>query len=73
MAHLHDRVYLMTFGGFCLTVEYGDWFDYALEFEREMDKGDYNIHLVYFEDLKEVISFIMYLRVYCLFIITSRY
>ena len=36
------------------TVEYGDWFDYVRDMEKEMEKGDFDIHLVYFEDLKEV-------------------
>lgn len=43
------------------TVDYGDWFDYVLQMEEEMRKGEYNIHLVYYEDLKEVIM--MYLGI----------
>ena len=35
-------------------MDYSDWFDYVLDFEKEINKGDYNIHLVYYEDLKEV-------------------
>ena len=44
-----------------VIVEYGDWFDYVRNMDKEMEKGDFDIHLVYFEDLKEVsfISFII--------------
>ena len=35
-------------------VDYGDWFDYVLEMEEIIKKEEYNIHLVYYEDLKEV-------------------
>lgn len=34
-------------------LEYGDWFDYVKEWENEINKADYKIHLVFFEDLKE--------------------
>ena len=36
------------------VVDYGNWFDYVLDMEKEMKRGDYDIHLIYFEDLKEV-------------------
>ena len=39
---------------FVFPVDYGDWFDYVLEMEEIIKKGEYNIHLVYYEDLKEV-------------------
>ena len=35
-------------------MDYGNWFDYVLDMEKEMEKGEYDIHLIYFEDLKEV-------------------
>ena len=35
-------------------MEYGDWFDNVLSWEKEVVKGDYNIHPVYYEDLKDV-------------------
>ena len=35
-------------------MDYGNWFDYVLDMEKEMEKRDYDIHLIYFEDLKEV-------------------
>ena len=37
-----------------VTVDYGDWFDYVRDMDKEIEKGDSDIHLVYFEDLKEV-------------------
>ena len=37
-----------------VTVEYGSWFDYVRGMEKEIDKGDYAIHVVYYEDMKEV-------------------
>ena len=37
-----------------LPVDYGQWFDYVLEMEKEIEKGEHDIHLVYYEDLKEV-------------------
>lgn len=34
-------------------VEYDDWFDLVLDWEKEIEKGEYKIHLVYYEDLKK--------------------
>lgn len=34
-------------------LEYGDWFEYIRGWEKLMKEGDCDIHLVYFEDLKE--------------------
>ena len=39
---------------FFSTVEYGDWFEYVLGWETLMKEKEYDIHLVCFEDLKEV-------------------
>ena len=39
---------------FFSSVDYGDWFDYVLELEDVVNKGEYDIHLLYYEDLKEV-------------------
>ena len=41
---------------FSLTVEFGDWFELVLGWEKEIDKGDLDIHLVYFENLKKVLE-----------------
>ena len=51
-----------------VIVEYGDWFDYVVGMDKEMEKGDLDIHLVYFEDLKEVslIFFIIFIVLYCI-------
>ena len=51
-----------------VTVEYGDWFDYVRDMDKEMEKADLDIHLVYFEDLKEVslIFFIIFIVLYCI-------
>ena len=38
-------------------VDYGDWFEYVLKMEAELNKSDYVMHLVYYEDLKEVMSY----------------
>ena len=35
-------------------MDYGQWFDYVLEMEKEIEKEEHDIHLVYYEDLKEV-------------------
>ena len=36
-------------------MDYGSWFDYTLEMERFIEKNpDYPIHVMYYEDLKEV-------------------
>ena len=37
-------------------MDYGDWFVYVKEWEAAMESNDYNIHLLFFEDLKEVCS-----------------
>ena len=37
-----------------VSVEYGDWFDYVRGMEKEIEKGDYVFHVVYYEDMKEV-------------------
>ena len=37
-----------------IAVEFGDWFDWVLGWEKEIDNGDLNVHLVYFEDLRKV-------------------
>lgn len=34
-------------------LDYGQWFDYVLQMEKEIEKGEHDIHLVYYEDLKE--------------------
>ena len=36
----------------CITVSYSLWVDLVLEMEEAMRSGEYNIHLMYYEDLK---------------------
>ena len=36
------------------SVSYGPWFNLILEMEKAMDSGEYNIHLMFYEDLKKV-------------------
>ena len=35
-------------------MDFGDWFDYIRGMEKEIEKGDYVLHVVYYEDMKEV-------------------
>ena len=37
-----------------VSVAFGDWFDYIRGMEKEIEKGDYVFHVVYYEDMKEV-------------------
>ena len=39
-----------------VAVWYGMWFDYILEMEEVMNSGEYNMHLIYYEDLKKVFT-----------------
>ena len=41
---------------FEFAVEFGDWFDWVLGWEKEIDKGDLDIHLMYYENLKKVFA-----------------
>ena len=54
LKHVSLLLLAFTFSFIALVVDYGNWFDYVLDMEKEMEKGEYDIHLIYFEDLKEV-------------------